>query len=69
MTGLAFWYPKKCTGFYTPTPETAACEIIFYFEAWAVASAIDDLHMSTNDYAKIIIYTDSMNTVNVFNSL
>jgi hypothetical protein len=69
MSGLAFWYPKHHTGFFATTPETAAREIIFYFEAWAVASAIENLRTSADHYSKIIIYTDSMNTVNIFNSL
>lgn len=43
MSGMAFWYPGHSEGYYAPTPQNAAREIIFYFEAWAVASAIKDL--------------------------
>ncbi|KAF8222458.1 hypothetical protein L208DRAFT_1322558, partial [Tricholoma matsutake] len=42
---------------------------IVYFEALSVAGAINDLHTSVPDTSKIIIHTDSMNTVNIFNSL
>lgn len=43
MSGMAFWYPACGEGFYALAPQDAAQEIIFYFEAWAVASAIDNL--------------------------
>jgi hypothetical protein len=69
LQGLAFWYPGCSTGFYTPVPNDTAHEIIFYFEALAITSACNDLCKTMDDCSKVIIYTDSMNTVNIFNSL
>jgi hypothetical protein len=69
MQGLAFWYPNRRQGFYSMVPISPAREIIFFYEALAVTSAIDDLRQKGTTYSKIIIYTDSMNTVDIFNSL
>jgi hypothetical protein len=69
MTGLGFWYPAHRQGFYSPVLTGTARDIIFYFEALSVAGVINDLHTSAIDTSKIIIHTDSMNTVNIFNSL
>jgi len=69
MTELAFWYPAHRKGFYAAMPTVVAHEIIFYLESWAVASTIDDLQRKAVDYSKIVIYTDSMNTVDICNSL
>ena len=69
MLGTGFWFPAQCEGFYALMPVDAVQEIIFYFEALAITCAIDNLKMRAVDYSKIILYTDSMNTVNIFNSL
>ena len=69
MEGIAFWYPGRREGFYSPVPESRIDETIFYFEALAATSAIDDLRERETYHAKIILYTDSMNTVDIFNSL
>jgi len=69
MEGLAFYYPDRSTGFYAPVPNDAARDIIFYFEALAVASACDDLKKTMPHRSQIIVYTDSMNTVDIFSSL
>jgi hypothetical protein len=69
MEGLAFYYPDRCVGFYSPVPDDAARDIIFYFEALAIASACNDLKNTMTRHSMIIIYTDSMNTVDIFSSL
>lgn len=69
LTGIGFWYPHCVTAFYAPVPLKNAHNIIFYFEALAVASACNDLKKTMEDYSKIIIYMDCMNTVNIFTSL
>jgi len=69
MEGLAFYYPNHRTGFYAPVPNDTACNIIFYFDALAVASTCNDLKKMMTDQSHIIIYTNSMNTVNIFSSL
>lgn len=69
MEGLAFYYPDRCVGFYSPVPDDAARDIIFYFEALAIASACNDLKNTMTRHSMIVIYTDSMNTVDIFSSL
>jgi hypothetical protein len=68
LQGLGSQYPQQATAFYAPVPSKTAREIIFYFEALAVASACNDLNSTMGHCSKIVIYTDSMNTVNIFNS-
>lgn len=50
-------------------PLNTARDIIFYFEELAVCGVVDNLRTSASDTSKVVIYTDSMNTVNIFNSL
>jgi Reverse transcriptase-like len=69
MQGLTFWYPEHCTGFYAPVPQQTARDIIFYFEVLAMVSACTDLSRTMVHCSKIIIYTDSMNMVDILNSL
>ena len=69
MMGLTFWYPAHCRGFYAMMLTVVAHKIIFYLKSWAVASVIDDLQTRAVDYSKIVIYTNSMNTVDICNSL
>lgn len=68
MEGHAFYYPACLKGFYA-VPNNTARDIIFYFEVLAVASACNDLKMTMPHSPHIIIYTDSMNTVDIFSSL
>ena len=56
-------------GFYEPTLADVVQGIIFCFETWAIANGINNLKARAVDYSKIIIHMDSMNTVNIFNSL
>ena len=67
--GLAFWFPTHHQGFYSQIPCNTVWNIIFYFEALAIAKAINNLRTSAVSTSKIIIHTDGMNTVNIFNSL
>jgi len=69
MDGLAFWYPEHSTAFFGSIPDETECDIIFHFEVLAVAGACDNLHKTMEHCTKIIIHTDSMNTINIFNSL
>lgn len=69
MEGLGFWYPNRRQGFYSPVPWGVSRDIIFYYEALAVASALDNLRAWGTEYSKIIIFSDSMNTVEIFSSL
>jgi hypothetical protein len=67
--GMGFWYPSLDLGFYSPTPENSEITIIFYFEALCVFCALKDVASRAHRGARVVIYTDNMNTVHIFNSL
>jgi hypothetical protein len=67
--GMGFWYPSLNLGFYSPTPENSVTTIIFYFEALCVFCALRDVQHRAQKGARVVIYTDNMNTVQIFNSL
>jgi len=75
--GLGFWVPSRDLGFYAdgavPYPpnlrlnkETGS---IFYLEALTVLSAIFWVGTLASKPRRLLIYTDSMNTVEMFNSM
>jgi hypothetical protein len=69
--GMGFWYPDLNIAFYSPTPFYENPDLIFYFEALCVHSAIFDAHRRTPNKGcgRFIIYTDNLNTVDIFNTL
>ena len=70
--GMGFWYPELNIAFYSETPEVENPNLIFYFEALCVLSAIYDAHCQSrggNYQARMVVYTDNSNTVNIFSSL
>jgi hypothetical protein len=69
--GMGFWYPNLRLAFYSPTPCYEKPDVIFYFEALCVHSALFNAHRRTfaKDGSRFIIYTDNSNTVDVFSSL
>ena len=66
--GLGVWFPGKHVGYQCPLPPNAPKDAIFYFEALAVCSAIL-LARSFQKTSRLIIYTDSTNTFDIFTSL
>ena len=68
LKGLGFWYPELSLGFFAPVnfnlPHGTG---IYFLEALCVASAIHNFksYLSTST---AVIYTDSENTVDMFNS-
>ena len=68
--GMGFWYPNLGIAFYSPTPCYQHPDLIFYFEALCVHSALYDAHcrMATGENGHFLIYTDNSNTVNIFSS-
>jgi hypothetical protein len=68
--GMGFWYPELNMGFYSPTPSYEHPDLIFYFEALCVQSALFDAHRRTTEKGKgrFLVFTDNMNTVDIFNS-
>ena len=69
LDGLGFWFPGFNTGFYSRLPDDVPTDTIFYFEALSVLSAI--LHSTSLGVPinKLVIYSDNLNTVHMFNSL
>jgi hypothetical protein len=69
LDGLGFWFPALKAAYWSPIPEEPPKDTIFYFEALSVLSAI--LHSTTFGFSisKLVIYTDNLNTVHMFNSL
>jgi hypothetical protein len=69
--GMGFWYPELNIAFYSPTPYYENPDLIFYFEALCVHSALFDAHRRNplQSGGRFIIYTDNLNTVDIFNTL
>jgi hypothetical protein len=69
LTGLGFWFPGVNAGFWSPIPDDPPQDTIFYFEALSVLSAI--IHSTSFGFPvyKLVVYTDNLNTVHMFNSL
>ena len=67
--GMGFWYLVSKDGYYAPTPVNVPSDIIFYFEALYVLSALCNVQSRAQQGVKILIYTDNMNTVDIFCSL
>ena len=69
LSGLGFWFPGISIGFWSPIPKNLPCDTIFYFEALSVLSAIIQSTSLGFPVEKLVIYTDNINTVQMFNSL
>ena len=69
LTGLGFWFPGLNAGFWSPVPEDPPKDTIFYFEALCVLCAIIRSTSFGFPIHKLVIYTDNLNTVHMFNSL
>ena len=69
--GMGFWYPNLNLGFYSQTPHHEHPDLIFYFEALCVHSALFDAHQCTvsGRNSRFVLYTDNSNTINIFSSL
>jgi hypothetical protein len=67
--GLDFWYLSTHLGFYVPTPSNPLASVIFYFEALCILCALIDTAHRIENGARLLIYTDNLNSVHIFNSL
>ena len=67
--GLGFWYPHSKEAYYGPTPGSVPTNAIFYFESLAVLSALVNVQRKAARGSKILIYTDNLNTINMFRFL
>jgi hypothetical protein len=67
--GMGFWYPVSKDGYFAPTPVNVPTDVIFYFEALSVLSALAHVQSKAPKGSKILIYTDNTNTVDIFRTL
>jgi hypothetical protein len=72
-TGLGFWCPLHWKGFISelPPPPIGLDNTfrIFWYEALTVASALDYATSLNPTPARLVIFTDNLNTVQIFESL
>jgi hypothetical protein len=71
---LAYYFPSLQLAYHAPLPQNPTSNTIFYFEALAVCAAIN--HAAdvwscdfTPKLDHLLVHTDSMNTVNMYNTL
>src|SRR5882724_6806699 len=69
LTGLGFTAPTLKLGFFSSIPAHSPLTTIFYFEALAIASAILWASGLEPGIRRLLIFTDSLNCVDMFNSL
>ncbi|TFY82031.1 hypothetical protein EWM64_g1982 [Hericium alpestre] len=68
--GLAFWSPHHARGFISEHPPAPVdTETIFWYEALTVVSALDWACSLPQKPNRLAIFSDSLNTVQMFNSL
>ena len=67
--GLGLWFPEDHFACQCKLPHSPPTSTIFYFKALAVCSAIHLLVDMDDCPSKLLVYTDNMNTVALFNSL
>ena len=69
LTGLGFWFPGLSVGFWSRIPEDPPTGTIFYFEALSVLNTVIHSTSLGTSVTKLVMFTDNMNTVQMFNSL
>ncbi|KAJ8582929.1 hypothetical protein M405DRAFT_749452 [Rhizopogon salebrosus TDB-379] len=67
--GLGIWFPGDAFACQSRLPHNPPTDTIFYFEALAVCAAVHLLADMDDRPSKLLVYTDNMNTVAMFNSL
>ncbi|KIK87749.1 hypothetical protein PAXRUDRAFT_90039, partial [Paxillus rubicundulus Ve08.2h10] len=66
---LHFWFPSLCLAFQATSLFDASQTSIFYLEALIVAAAIHESVVHLDWGGRIAVYSDNLNTVQMFNSL
>ena len=69
LSGLGFFFEDSNKGFQCSVPQQPPKDTIFYFEALAVVSALDAATRLTPVPSRLLVFSDNMNTVNIFHSL
>jgi hypothetical protein len=69
MSGIGFFFERSREGFQCPVPSSPPKDTIFYFEALAVVSVVDAVTRLPSTPARLLVYSDNSNTVDIFHSL
>jgi hypothetical protein len=69
LSGLGFYLQDSREGFQCIVPQNAPKDTIFFFEALAVVSVVDAVTKMHVIPRRLLIYSDSTNTVDIFHSL
>ncbi|KAF8989658.1 hypothetical protein BDZ89DRAFT_974667 [Hymenopellis radicata] len=76
LTGMGFWIPELNLGFSCPVEGDSLRDRIFFWEALCVLAALEWYEKSNLAFfasplspARLTIFTDNSNTVNIFNTL
>ena len=67
--GMGFWFPSLRIGFQAEVPGDAPHNTIFFFEALTVVAAIHEAVDHLQCGGRLAIFSDNLNTVQMFNSL
>jgi hypothetical protein len=68
LSGMGFWTPNLMLGYQSVLPREPPAGTIFYFEALAVLSALAHAAARTPRPRRVVVFSDSMNTVDMFSS-
>jgi hypothetical protein len=69
MSGLGFYFVHSREGFQSPVPGSPPANTIFFFEALAVVSVVEAVTRLPSIPARLLVYSDNSNTVDIFHSL
>jgi hypothetical protein len=65
--GMGIWFPGEYAGYQSSLPINGPKDLIFYYEALAICSAI---HLAAqHGVRRVAIYSDNTNSVDMFSSL
>ena len=69
LSGFGFWSPQHATAYHGPTLLSRHDDLIFFHEVYAVACAIHWACQRPSLPGHLVIRTNSMNTIDLFNTL
>lgn len=69
MSGMGFFMQYSQEGYQCMVPSDPLRDTIFYFEALAVVSVVNAVSQLSPTPARVLVYTDNTNTVDIFHSL
>lgn len=69
LMGMGFWFPEYDVGYACQIPDKLLGKIIFYYEALCVLCALLKSDVIVPGAIRVVLYTDSFNTVQIFNSM